>query len=89
MWIEIPCLYYPDDYDPEQSDILKTKVKLIPGFLTINHEQICSYNKMDNGHVLIHMTNGDLIESPVKINSFRDVIGEIEARMELVISNEN
>jgi competence transcription factor ComK len=89
MWIQLSVLFYPDDYDPNDEFTFKTKVKLKPGTMTINHNQICSFHEMDNGNIMIHMSNGDFIQSPVKLSSFADVIEKNESKMDLVISNKN
>jgi hypothetical protein len=89
MWITTPCLYYPDDYDPEDYDNLKTKVKLILGTIYLNHAHICSYNEMTNGSTLIHMSDGNLVESPVKLKAFQAVIDQIEARLDILVSGTN
>ena len=57
--------------------------------MDINTKHVCSFNKMDNGHTLIRMSNGEVIETLILYHSFKEIIEKIECTMELVISNEN
>ncbi len=92
MFITLPVLYYPDDYDPEKEETLGfkgKKVQLTKGEMDVNSKQICSFNEMDSGHTLIRLANGDLVETTITYQSFKGLMEKIECYMELVISNEN
>jgi hypothetical protein len=88
-FISIPVLFYPDDYDPEQYEDLKLKVKLREGTMNINLNTLCQFHETDNGSTILSLADGTIIESSLSYNSFKQLIDKYEATIDVIISNKN
>jgi hypothetical protein len=92
MFLELPVLYWPDGYDPEEAENLYGKdveVELKAGTMDINTAHICAYNEMDNGNTLLRLSNGDVIECPIEYQSFKENLAKTECLVSIMTSNDN
>ena len=88
-FIAIPVLFYPDDYDPERYEDLKVKVKLREGTMNINLNTLCQFHGTDQGTTILSLADGTVIESPVKYETFKELIDKVEATIDVVVSGKN
>jgi hypothetical protein len=87
MLIDLTVFFYPDDYDPEE-DILGKEPKMRKDVLTVNTDHIVAIHNNDKGNCMIRLTNGDVFESTIKIESLREVL-EVESSKDFLIVGDN
>ena len=89
MLLEVNAYWFPDDYDPEKEDTLKTQPKLSKGVLIVNSDHIVAFNPHDSGDTMIRLTNGDVFRISYKFDSFRETMMENQVAKDILASNEN
>lgn len=80
-FIKFPIYFCDDDF--EKKEDLGLKIEHTQGKISINTQQICAYNEMDNKNILIRMSNGDAYECPLTIDSFEDLLLEVDSIYQL------
>jgi len=80
-FLVFPIYFCDDDY--EEKENLKVKVEMTEGVISINTQQITSYNEMDNKNTSVRMANGDCFECPLGIDEFEGILCEVESIFDL------
>jgi len=80
-FIQLPIMFVEDDY--EKKEDLGLSPKSIKDIITINTQQICAYNEMENKNTLVRMANGDAYEVPLLLETFEELLSETEVIIDL------
>ena len=89
-YIKFPILFAKDEDEKWESMGIKPKdsgAEGNPGEIYINTFQICAFNEMDNGDVLVRMANGECYQLPVDIEDFADTVVDLIVEFPLVSNN--
>lgn len=89
-YIKFPILFAKDEDEKWESMGIKPKNSeddMNPGEIYINTLQICAFNEMDNGDVLVRMSNGECYQLPVDIEEFADIVVDLIVEFPLVSNN--
>lgn len=87
-YLKFPIYFCEDDFEKKEN--LGLKVEHTQGEICINTQMICAYNAMDNGNVLVRSANGDCYEIPMDIESFENLLAEVDSIFDLKdVLNEN
>jgi hypothetical protein len=76
-FLKFPIKWAEDDFETKEACGLPVNHTI--GDITINTQQICAYNAMDNGSTLVRMANGDAYECPIDIEEFEDILLEVDS----------
>jgi len=88
-FINIPVLYYPDDYDPERNEDLKLKVQLKEGTMDININLLCQFHATDSNTTIISLADGTIVESTLCYECFKELIQRTETIIDIIVPNSN
>lgn len=58
-----------------------------PDDIYINTACICAFNEMDNGNVLVRMSNGEAYEMPIDIEDFNDILNDLIVELPMLSTN--
>ena len=88
-YIKFPIIFAKDEDEKWESLGLTPPKgnKEEPGEMYINTLQICGFNEMDNGDVLVRMSNGECYQLPVDIEEFADIVVDLIVEFPLVSEN--
>jgi hypothetical protein len=89
VFLSIPVLYYPDDYDKEKYEELGKKLKFRKGTMMINIHQICQYHGTEQGTTVLSLSDGTLIESSLSEDKFRERLKDAETIVDIIVPNNN
>jgi hypothetical protein len=78
-FIPLLVLYYMDSEEEiERKSNLGQEPRMEEGEIRINTMHICSYNETDKSHVICRMTNGDILELPMPVETFEALLAQSE-----------
>ena len=80
-FIQFPIMFVEDDYEKKVD--LGLSPESTKDIITVNTQQICAYNEMDNKNTLVRMANGDAYEVPLLISTFEELLSETEVIIDL------
>lgn len=81
-------IYFSED-DAEQKENLGLKPDRTEGKISVNTNQMCAYNEMDNGNTLIRMASGECYETPLSVDEFENLLSEVEGIFDLTNLSDN
>jgi len=87
MFIPVNVIF--SDRDPDEAEMMGIKVKTIVGELMINTDNICGFNKNDNGNTNIRLANGEVHEAKIGYETFKKLIASVEEKTDTIISGKN
>lgn len=82
-FIHIPVYFSDSDEDEEKMANLGLKANTTKGELVINTALICAYNVMDDGGLMIRLSNGDCVSTSVDIEYFENILSEMEIILDI------
>jgi hypothetical protein len=88
-FLNFPVYFTDSDEDAEKLENLGLKPTTTEGEIVINTNMICAYNEMDNGMVMVRLANGDCVEAPIDIDTFEEVLSQVEHIIDLKQISQN
>ena len=89
MLIEITVYFYPDDYNPEEDELIKGKPKLTKDIMIINSDHIVAYNPHERGETMVRMSNGEVFQTDYPFVKFNELMMGIDMAKKMMILDEN
>jgi hypothetical protein len=85
MFLRFPVYFVEeDDASYEMKENLKLKPDQTEGEIVINTNCICAYNEnSETLNTMCRMSNGDVMELPIDIDAFEDILGQTEGIIKL------
>jgi uncharacterized protein involved in outer membrane biogenesis len=87
MFIPITVIF--QDIDEEEAEITGKKPKKFTGELMVNVNNICGFNKNDNGNTNIRLANGEIHEAIIKYQEFKEILIDVTGDSDFLISGNN
>ena len=71
-------VYLIDEEEDEKNKNLGITKEPTTGEITVNTNSICVYREVENGNVYCELANGSVVEIPISLEEFENILGECE-----------
>jgi hypothetical protein len=88
-FLNVPVLFFPDDYDPERLEGVRVDVEMKEGTMDININMLCQFHGTDQGTTMLSLADGTIVESTLSYDNFRELLTKTEAIISVITQRIN